>query len=158
VENQNAQENKYCGVSETHLKDTRPLNVNATPPVMTAMSIEFVAKPEQATKIQLEIPPAIARAFKDAPGFSGCLVMVPEQEARLVTVVMLWAGNDRIRRPAENTRRVIALLGPFVDRHLRAQTLAAHLPVLPVRPHATSTSESAAFQVVHPSREQVCVT
>jgi len=40
------------------------------------------------------IPAAIADALRDVTGFAGCLVMISDQEARLVTVVTLWAGDD----------------------------------------------------------------
>lgn len=57
--------------------------------------------------------------------------MVSNYEARLVTVVTLWAGEDRSRRCEENVRWVRALLAPYLDRCLRVQTLATYLP--PVR-------------------------
>ena len=58
--------------------------------------------------------------------------MISEQEARLVTVVTLWVGNDRLKQCRDHVRWVHKLLAPYVDRCLRVQTLAAHLPAQPV--------------------------
>ncbi len=99
---------------------------------MTALSVEFVAKPQEAHRVEAAIPAAIAGALKDVAGFAGCLVMISDQEARLVTVVTLWAGNDRAKCCSQNVRWVHALLKPYLDRRLRVQTMVAHLPLLPL--------------------------
>jgi len=38
---------------------------------MTALSIEFVAKPHEAHRAQLAIPSALAGALKEVTGFAG---------------------------------------------------------------------------------------
>lgn len=98
---------------------------------VTAMSLEFVAKPQEAHRVQTAIPAALAGALQNVSGFAGCLVMVSEQETRLVTVITMWVGNDRLKQCRENVRWVQKLLAPYVDRCLRVQTLAAQLPALP---------------------------
>jgi hypothetical protein len=95
---------------------------------MTALHIEFVAKPSEAHKVHSALPTAIHGAMKGVAGFAGCFVMVSNYEARLVTVVTLWAGEDRARRCEENVRWVRALLATYMDRCLRVQTLATYLP------------------------------
>lgn len=95
---------------------------------VTALSIEFVAKPHEAHRAQLAIPSALAAAFKEVTGFAGCLVMVSDQEARLLTVVTLWSGKERQKLCNENLRWVRTLLAPYLDRCLRVQILNAHLP------------------------------
>ena len=97
---------------------------------VTALSVEFVAKPLEARRIQSAIPAALAGALQDVSGFAGCLVMISEQEARLVTVITLWMGEDRLKQCRDNARWVHKLLTPYVDRCLRVQTLAAHSPAL----------------------------
>lgn len=99
---------------------------------VTALSVEFVAKPHEARRAQTAIPSALIGALQEVTGFAGCLVLVSDQEARLLTVVTLWSGNDRHKRCAENARWVHALLAPYLDRRLRVQTLVAHLPLLPI--------------------------
>lgn len=100
-------------------------------PGVIALSVELVAKPEKARSAPTAIPAAIAGAFRDVAGFAGSLVMVSAEEARLVTVVTLWTGNDLEKCRRENLRWVQALLAPFVDHCLRVQTMVAHGPMLP---------------------------
>ena len=100
-------------------------------PRVNALSVEFVAKPQEAHRVQSAIPAALTGAFRNVSGFAGCLVMVSEQEARLVTVITLWVGNDRLKHCHENAGWVHRLLAPYLDRCLRVQTLAAHSPALP---------------------------
>jgi hypothetical protein len=117
--------------------------ISGTPPI-TALSIEFVAKPQQAHGVQIAIPAAIAGALKDVTGFAGCLVLVSDQEARLVTVVTLWAGNERVKCCRENVRWVNALLAPYLDRRIRVQTMVAHLPMM--HPERNAANECFATQ------------
>ena len=133
-------------------------------PPVTALSVEFVAKPQEAHRVQSAIPAALAGALKDVNGFAGCLVMISDQEARLVTVVTLWAGNDRAKCCSQNTRWVHALLKPYLDRCLRVQTMVAHLPVLPmqhfmpaIHPETNAAEECSMMQDRISEDETVCV-
>src|SRR5437016_14470096 len=54
---------------------------------VTALSVDVVANPQDAHRVQTAIPAAIAGAPKDVTGFAGCLVMIAGQEARMVTVI-----------------------------------------------------------------------
>jgi hypothetical protein len=122
----------YPFVQNTTLKsNSNPTGTAGFPPV-TALSVEFVAKPQETHRMEAAIPAAIAVALKNVNGFAGCLVMISDQEARLVTVVTLWAGSDRKKCCSQNARWVHALLKPYLDRCLRVQTMVAHLPALPL--------------------------
>jgi len=101
---------------------------------ITALSIEFVAKPNEAHKVHAALPAAIDGALGEVAGFAGSFVMIANHEARLVTVVTLWSGEDRLQRCGENVRWVRALLAPYLDRCLRVQTLAAYVPAAPEVP------------------------
>src|SRR5947208_12696196 len=114
------------------LKRQPPSHGKSGVPPLTALSIEFVAKPQEAHRVESAIPAAIAGALKEVTGFAGCLVMISDQEARLVTVITLWSGEDRAQRCNQNARWVKALLAPYQDRCMRVQTMIARLPVLPV--------------------------
>jgi len=96
---------------------------------MTALSVEFVAKPEAAREAELAIPAAIDGSLREVGGYAGCLVMVSNQEARLITVVTFWTGADRSQRCNENARWVFALLKPYMDRCLRSQTVFVRMPM-----------------------------
>jgi len=140
------------------LHSRQPSHGTSGVPLVTALSVEFVAKPQEAHRVQAAIPAAIASALKDVTGFAGCLVMISDHEARLVTVITLWAGNDRAKCCSQNARWVHALLAPYLDHRLRVQTMAAHLPVLPViQPETNSTDECSIDQDFVCEDETVCV-
>jgi hypothetical protein len=136
-------------------KPHAPASGTAVSPPITALSIEFVAKPQEVHRVQAGIPAAIAGALKDVRGFAGCLVMVSDQEARLVTVVTLWTGNERVKCCRENVRWVNALLAPYLDRRIRLQTMVAHLPV--IHPETNTASECFAMQNLSSEEETACV-
>lgn len=122
-----------------------------------ALSTEFVAKPQEAHRLQSVIPSSLTEVLTGVSGFAGCLVMVSDQEARLVTVVTLWAGEDARQRSAKNARWVRALLAPFVDRQLRVQSLIAFLPAQPAnRAETYSDGECSILQPLPLQREEVC--
>ena len=132
-------------------------NGNSAALPVTALSIEFVAKPEQAHRVEAAIPGAIAGALKDVAGFAGCLMMISDQEARLVTVVTLWAGDDRAKCCSQNVPWVHALLAPFLDRCLRVQTMVAHLPVLQlIPPQSDDADDCCMMQDVVSEDETTC--
>jgi hypothetical protein len=118
--------------------DSNALSTSAQPRGMcytssrvTALNIEFVAKPNEAHKVHAALPAAIDGALGEVAGFAGSFVMIANHEARLVTVVTLWSGEDRMQRCSENLRWMRALLAPYLDRCLRVQTLAAYVPSAP---------------------------
>jgi hypothetical protein len=120
--------------------------------------MEFVAKPQETHRVQSAIPASLAGALGDVAGFAGCLVLVSEQEARLVTVVTLWIGDDRVKRCSQNVRWIHKLLAPYVDRCLRVQTLAAHLPVIfMLQPQPSAADECSTMQCLPSKEETVCV-
>jgi hypothetical protein len=108
--------------------NARTLGVCYTSSRITALNVEFVAKPNEAHKVHAALPAAINGALGEVAGFAGSFVMIANHEARLVTVVTLWSGDDRMQLCSENLRWVRALLAPYLDRCLRVQTLAAYVP------------------------------
>jgi hypothetical protein len=120
-----------------------------------------VAKPQEAHRVEAAIPAAIADALKDVTGFAGCMVMISDQEARLVTVVTMWAGDDRVNRCSQNARWVHALLKPYLDLCLRVQTMVAHLPLLPflpaIRPETIAAGECSVMQDLLSEDKTICV-
>ena len=97
-------------------------------PGWTVLSLEFVARPENARSAPLSLPGELQAGLEDLPGFAGSVVLVAEQEPRLITVVIFWSGSEGSRRCSQSIRRVRALLAPYVDRNLRLQTMMAHVP------------------------------
>ena len=101
------------------------LSAAPNPHGTVALTIEFVAKPETAKSAPAFLPNALLGALSKVAGFAGCLVMSSDQEARLITVITFWTGNDSHRRCQQNVRWLRALLASYVDRYLRVQTLLA---------------------------------
>lgn len=125
---------------------------------MTALSVEFVAKPQEAHRVESAIPAALASSLKEVAGFAGSLVMISDQEARLVTVVTLWTGEDRLKHRDRNIRWVQALLAPYVDRCLRVRSMVAHLPALPaIAPETNAAGERSIVESLVCEEETVCV-
>jgi hypothetical protein len=125
---------------------------------MLALCVEFVAKPQEAHRVESAIPAALAGSLKEVAGFAGSLVMVSDQEARLVTVVTLWSGEDRLKHRDRNGRWVQALLAPYLDRCLRVRSMVAHLPVLPViRPEINDPGDCSVESRLACDGETVCV-
>ena len=94
-------------------------------PLVVAHAVEFVALPGKATKLRSLIPPAMRDAAADSDTFAGCIVLLSEQEARLVTVITLWKAADRSSEYLESCKRLETILDPYVDRWLRSRKLAA---------------------------------
>ncbi len=88
---------------------------------------DFVSWPGKAEELQTVLPEAIRTAFDGSANFSGCMVLVSEQEARLVTVITFWKGKGRTKHCNENSKRIEQLLVPYVDRWLRTRRLTAFL-------------------------------
>jgi hypothetical protein len=105
----------------------RASTAGAPAPPVIAHGVEFVASPGKGEKLQRAVPEAMRNAFGESGSFAGCLVLVSEQEARLVTVITLWTGKDRARQCDENSNRVKGLLTPYVDSWLRTRKLSAFL-------------------------------
>lgn len=95
---------------------------------LTALSVEFVAKPEEAQRAEHALPAAMERSLGELTGYAGCLVMISEQEARLITVITFWSGPHGAQLSRQNAKWVNTLLKPFMDRCLRSQTFHARLP------------------------------
>jgi hypothetical protein len=95
-----------------------------------ALSIEFVAKPEEAHRLGSAILTAVQNGLGKVPGFAGCLVMISDREARLVSVVTFWTAAERMTCSRHRERWVHDLLAPHVDHCLRVRTLDAYLTAL----------------------------
>ena len=99
---------------------------------ISAHSLQFVASPGQSDKLQTLVPAAIRRAFCDVSAFTGCMVMVSDQEARRVTIVTLWKGNHRSQQCTEYAHQLRMMLLPYVDHWLRAENHVANFFLCPI--------------------------
>lgn len=108
----------------------------------TAVSVEFIAKPNQGARVRSMLPAAIGSTFDGVAGFAGCAVLASELEERLVTVLTFWQGDQAATAINENARWICRLLEPYMDHKLRVQTMRSHLAIVP--PMAT-TSPAESF-------------
>lgn len=120
---------KYGGMSSTATLDApeerpRPADstAKAAAPQLFAHMVEFVALPGQTENLQTKIPLAIRHTSGESDGFSGCIVLFSEYEARLVTVITLWAEESRGSQSNGTVSRLKRLLEPYVDRWMRARS------------------------------------
>jgi len=97
------------------------------PQPLAALCIDFVAKPEEVHHLKSTLPAAFRGGLGQVAGFVGCLVMISDREARLVSVTTFWARAEGTTCRSKRARWVQALLIPYVDHCLRVQTLDAYV-------------------------------
>jgi hypothetical protein len=95
---------------------------------MTALSIEFVSKPQEAYRLRTAIPAAIESALGQVAGFAGCLLLITDKEPRLVTVITFWEGENRAALSNNSASWVHKLLAPFLDHCLQVRSHDAYSP------------------------------
>jgi hypothetical protein len=96
---------------------------------MTALSIEFVSKPQEAYRLRTAVPEAIEGALGQVAGFAGCLVLISNKEPRLATVITFWEGENRAALSNKSTPWLHKLLAPFLDHCLQVRSHDAYSPV-----------------------------
>src|SRR5712672_2005108 len=95
-----------------------------------ALSIEFIAKPEETYRLREAILTTLQDGLGQVPGFVRCLVMISDREARLITVITFWTWAEETPFCSKRAGWVQNLLMPYVDHCLRVQTLEAYLSAL----------------------------
>src|SRR5256885_10268508 len=110
---------------------------NSTGPaaVTAALRIESVAKQQESYRLQAAVSATIDEGLGDVYGFCGCLVMLSNQQARLVTVITFWTGRDHDTRCANSAEWVQKLLLPYLDHCLCVRSFNARLPRMPTQNH-----------------------
>ena len=96
---------------------------------LTALSIEFVSKPQEVYRLRAAIPAAIEGALGQVAGFAGCLLLISDKEPRLATVITFWEGENRAALSNNSVPWVHKLLAPFLDHCLQMRSHDAYSPV-----------------------------
>jgi hypothetical protein len=120
-------------------------------------SVQFVATPKAALVAPTAIQSAVTQTLNEVTGFRGCLVMISDQEKRLVTVLTFWFGENRSRYCNENVSWIYRLIAPYLDHFLRAQTLSAYLPAPSESPIRSQTLDQSPIWDLAMERDPVCV-
>jgi len=94
---------------------------------VTALSMEFVSKPEEAHRLRTAIPAAIEGLLGQVPGFSGCMLLIADKEPRLVTVITLWEGENRAGLSSNGVAWIHKIAAPFLDHCLKCERMT-HSP------------------------------
>lgn len=102
--------------------------ISATECGTTALSMEFVSKPEEVYRLRTAIPAAIDRALEHVPGLAGCLVLISDKEPRLVTVITFWEGENRARLCSRGAAWIQRVVAPFMDQCLQVRSHDALSP------------------------------
>jgi len=126
------QKGDFVSLDGPHLEATLPISARGTSRFVSTElsraighSLEFIAMPDAAEELQAGLPQAIRYAVRNFQSFAGSMVLVSEQEARLLTVITLWKGEDHSLQCEEYSRRLRNVLAPYVDRWLRVQRFGA---------------------------------
>jgi hypothetical protein len=109
----------------------RVVNLSESPPrsaphKLLALNLEFIAKPGQAKQIESVLFGAIDGMLRQVPGFAGSLLMISDQESRLVSITTFWSAADGAARCVESQRLLTELLSPYLDGRLRRKTCVAY--------------------------------
>ena len=89
-------------------------------PKLTALCIEFIARVPDAAQADVEIQEAIQNVLGAVPGFAGCMVLVADEERRLITAIAFWGGAHRVALSQKSVPWVNRALAPYVEHCLRA--------------------------------------
>jgi hypothetical protein len=107
----------------------RTAPASATKCGTTALSMEFVSKPQETYRLPAAVPAAIDGALGHLPGFAGCLLLISDKESRLVTVITFWQGENRAALCSKAAAWIDKVVTPFLDQCLQVGSYDAYLPV-----------------------------
>ena len=93
---------------------------------VTALRVEFVARPGAMSEALAALEQQFFELQCSEDGFVSGLLLVSDQEARLVTLVTFWRAGWLERDRERRIRWLQRILEPFMDRWLRVQTNAAY--------------------------------
>lgn len=108
--------------SSSHFAATNSGKKLAAAHSVTALHLDFVAKPEGTRELNCELGTVLSAAGLAEEGLQNALLLVSDREARLVTLLTFW---DSSRFANARERRIAwmhKLLAPFADGPIRTQT------------------------------------
>lgn len=119
---------------------------------LTALSIEFVCKAQEAYRLRSAVPAAIEGALGDVKGFAGCMLLISDKEARLATVVTFWEGENRAALSGNSAPWIHKALAPFLDHCLQVKTQDVYFATESLRQSVVARAEA------HTRAEQFAVS
>ena len=86
---------------------------------LAAVCIEFVANGLGAAQAGTPIGEAVEEVLGAVPGFAGCLVLVADEEKRLVTVIVFWGGAEKLALSRNSAPWIHKAIAPYMEHCLR---------------------------------------
>lgn len=86
---------------------------------LAAVCIELVANGLGAAQAGSAISEAVEEVLEAVPGFAGCLVLVADEEKRLVTVIAFWGGAERVALSRNSAPWIHKAIAPYLEHCLR---------------------------------------
>ena len=104
----------------------------ANGPMFTAAnvrSVGFIAKPDKANDLTICMRGPLVKLLRQAPGFTGSMILHSHQERRSVMVLTFWENERQATHTCwEEFASVRALLAPLVDVCSRVQPFQGTFP------------------------------
>lgn len=86
---------------------------------MAAVCIEFVANERGTAQEGAVVGEAVEEVLGAVPGFAGSLVLIADEERRLVTVITFWAGAERLNLSKSSAPWIRKAIAPYLEHCLR---------------------------------------
>jgi len=86
---------------------------------LAAVCIEFVTNGLGAAQAGSAISEAVEEVLGAVPGFAGCLVLVADEEKRLVTLIAFWGGAERLALTRNSAPWIHKAIAPYLEHCLR---------------------------------------
>ena len=94
---------------------------------VTALRAEFVVKPGKEEAVQNTIAGILRDSFERERDFLQALVLVSEQETRLMTVITFWHSQGFAEARERRVMWLRKKLTAYLDQWLRVQSYSAHV-------------------------------
>jgi hypothetical protein len=101
-------------------------------PMLNVRAVEFVAKPDKASELQVCIRGPIVEFLEHQPGFRGAMVLTSHKEPRLILVLSLWKTEKQaVENHWECANVMPEMVASLIDVCFRVHTYEAFLPNSP---------------------------
>lgn len=97
-------------------------------PMLNVRAVEFVAKPDKASDLQVCIRGPIMEFLEHQPGFRGAMVLASHKEPRLILVLSLWKTEKQaVENHWECANVMPEMVASLIDVCSRVHTYEAFL-------------------------------
>jgi len=119
----NSQSDRKVATSVKGVPITNPEEVSIQ---LMALRMDFVAKPGTPGDFAGVVAELLSRAGLDREGLRTSMLLISDQESRLVTLITLWESGQFNKSRDRLTAWMFKLVARFADGPLRTRTSVAH--------------------------------